>query len=252
MYNRTLCRLLLRTLAVLLVFLEVQAESFRYRDFNNTNGLVFNGAAFSSSCEDSQKGKEAKNHPAYAYQPNHGVEFSAADVFTRREGTDRIEEVTEEPSEESEGAYISAHTAGFGHRDTDHFDGFGDSTQVDCPVRLRLTPSAPYQRGSVWRTVGHHLIKGFTTEFEFQITDLSKTCSRVRDTSFSTRIYESCVVHGGDGFAFLIHADDNGTSALGLGGGQIGYGGMTNALAVEFDTRYNPDQVRSGTFCDGE
>ena len=42
---------------------------------------------------------------------------------------------------------------------------------------------------------------------------------------------------GGDGFAFVIQAQ--GSSALGGGGGFLGYDGITNCVAVEFDTWRN-------------
>lgn len=50
------------------------------------------------------------------------------------------------------------------------------------------------------------------------------------------------MVHGGDGFAFVIHLDPNETSTIGAGGEDMGYGGIRNAIVVEFDTWYNPWQ----------
>jgi hypothetical protein len=43
--------------------------------------------------------------------------------------------------------------------------------------------------------------------------------------------------HGGDGFAFVIQALNN--SALGGFSENLGYGGIMNSVAVEFDTWYN-------------
>ena len=48
--------------------------------------------------------------------------------------------------------------------------------------------------------------------------------------------HKSCRVHGGDGFAFVMHGDDTGTSAIGEPGNSLGFGGINNALAIEFDT----------------
>jgi hypothetical protein len=45
--------------------------------------------------------------------------------------------------------------------------------------------------------------------------------------------------HGGDGFAFVIQALNN--SVLGGHSENLGYGGIMNSVAVEFDTWYNPD-----------
>ena len=50
------------------------------------------------------------------------------------------------------------------------------------------------------------------------------------------------MVHGGDGFAFVIHLDPNATKTLGQPGEGLGYAGIRNSLVVEFDTWYNPSQ----------
>ena len=63
-------------------------------------------------------------------------------------------------------------------------------------------------------------------------------------------MYESCAVHGGDGFAFVIHRDRNETAAIGNPGRELGYGGIANSLAVEFDTWYNPDTNTTTTGVD--
>jgi len=51
----------------------------------------------------------------------------------------------------------------------------------------------------------------------------------------------SCAVHGGDGFAFVIHSDENGAMAIGGDGQELGYGGIANSLAIEFDMWTNVD-----------
>jgi hypothetical protein len=101
------------------------------------------------------------------------------------------------------------------------------------------------------------------------MTDLTRSCATVRDRSFSTMHHkvwrarvraasrvvvprahthtcaraarQSCMVHGADGFAFVLHGDSNETRTLGEGGEGMGYAGIRNAIAVEFDTWYNPD-----------
>ncbi|RHZ41774.1 hypothetical protein DYB26_005255 [Aphanomyces astaci] len=44
---------------------------------------------------------------------------------------------------------------------------------------------------------------------------------------------------GGDGFAFVIQ--NEGGASIGRGGNEVGYGGIRNAVSVEFDTTYNAD-----------
>jgi len=86
-------------------------------------------------------------------------------------------------------------------------------------------------------------LKEFDTIFSFQITNQSKTCSYHRDQTFSLKQYKSCSVHGGDGFSFVIHGDANDADALGDGAEQLGYGGLRNSIAIEFDvwTNTGPD-----------
>jgi hypothetical protein len=50
---------------------------------------------------------------------------------------------------------------------------------------------------------------------------------------------QNCLPHGGDGFAFVIQSLNN--SALGGSSENLGYGGIMNSVAVEFDTWYNYD-----------
>ena len=48
--------------------------------------------------------------------------------------------------------------------------------------------------------------------------------------------YSSCAVSGGDGFAFVLHRDAAGAEAVGSDGRGLGYAGIANSLAIEFDT----------------
>ena len=65
--------------------------------------------------------------------------------------------------------------------------------------------------------------------------DHSRTCSSHLSPTFGLSHHQSCVVHGGDGLAFVLHNDPAGDSALGGTGGDLGYGGISNGLAVELD-----------------
>ena len=90
--------------------------------------------------------------------------------------------------------------------------------------------------GSVWYEKRVPVLTGFETSFSFQITDHSRSCSEHLDPTLSAnRLHRSCAVPGGDGFAFVIHADGRDTAAIGHDGEDLGYGGMNNSLAIEFD-----------------
>jgi len=87
---------------------------------------------------------------------------------------------------------------------------------------LRLTPAAEGQAGSAWSDSKQPVQGGFTTSFTFRITDLGGV---------------EGLPPGADGLAFVVQNSSG--SALGGGGGGIGYDGIPNSLAVEFDTWQN-------------
>jgi uncharacterized repeat protein (TIGR01451 family) len=83
---------------------------------------------------------------------------------------------------------------------------------------LRLTDDVQSRVGTAWFNIKQPVAGGFTTTFTFQLT------------------------HAGfpaDGIAFVIQNSQAGLSAFGDGGGGIGYQGIPNSLAVEFDTYLN-------------
>jgi peptide-N4-(N-acetyl-beta-glucosaminyl)asparagine amidase len=78
---------------------------------------------------------------------------------------------------------------------------------------IRLTKALPDQRGGVYCKETIYLkdgLKGLEIEFAFRITDGNG----------------SPAINGADGFAFVIQAQ--GENALGLGGCELGFGGITN------------------------
>lgn len=103
----------------------------------------------------------------------------------------------------------------------------GSAASTGSPGVLRLTPATGGQSGAAYSktpiTLGANAT--FSTQFQFQFTDA-----------------------GGwdpaDGITFLLAADPTG---LGAGGVGIGYSGVPNSFAVEFDTYNNgdPDQNSS-------
>lgn len=89
--------------------------------------------------------------------------------------------------------------------------------------RLRLTSSSPNLTGSAYYNSLVNVQAGFTTQFQFQITD------------------PAGIAGGADGLTFIIQNSPSGATALGEGGGSIGYGGIPNSLVVEFDTYKNSE-----------
>lgn len=179
--------------------------------------------------------------PQFAYQERHGTadgisrgSVPPSEVHTEYAGSRETRTVeTDDPA--TTGAVRDA-LASFGHRDS-----YGTAPVGSCDVRARLTPSQPFKRGAIWRQQEAGIARGFDTEFTWQVTEHSRQCLTVKDAAFNGNLYSSCAVHGADGFAFVVHLDPNGTTALGAGGGGAGYAGLRRALAVEFDTSYNPE-----------
>lgn len=79
---------------------------------------------------------------------------------------------------------------------------------------LQLTSAAHLQAGAAWFVEKQHIQNGFETTFTFWISG-----------------------DGADGFAFVIQNYSD--SALGANGSGLGYQGVPNSLAVEFDTWRN-------------
>lgn len=87
---------------------------------------------------------------------------------------------------------------------------------------LRLTSATFFEKGAAWYPTKQNVQNSWETQFQFQISRMDN-------------------IHGGaDGFAFVIQ--NNSLSALSPTAGYIGYQGIPNSLAVEFDTFLNPNQ----------
>jgi hypothetical protein len=84
---------------------------------------------------------------------------------------------------------------------------------------IRLTTSGFDQKGAAWSTDTINVADGFTMSFGYQISE------QLGD--------------GGDGIAVVIQGV--GLAALGGVGGDLGYAGIPNSLAIEFDTFRNPE-----------
>ncbi|KAJ0401714.1 hypothetical protein ATCC90586_001507 [Pythium insidiosum] len=227
-----------RLVLAVAVSLAIARAQFVYYDFNGTTGLVLNGDAATSSCA-----RVARNE----YSDRTGTadvrEASLESVFHQR--LEQAVTETTETENPSTSARIAVESAATGHRDT-----FVQSDTARCAVRLRLTASQPRQLSSVWYAEELPVLQGFETRFTFQISDQSRRCLDVVDENFAVRHHRSCFVHGGDGFAFVVHSHPNKTATIGpsdpptarLGKrpqSQMGYAGVANSLAIEFDTWFN-------------
>lgn len=84
---------------------------------------------------------------------------------------------------------------------------------------LRVVPASSGQAGAAYSTTPVTLGSGnsFSTQFQFRITDPGG-------------------IDPADGITFVLSA---GSSGLGGAGGGIGYGGVNNSVAIEFDTYQN-------------
>lgn len=124
--------------------------------------------------------------------------------------------------------------------------GGGDSSPLrnslrpimPCGPALRLTSSVARQVGAAWYARPQNVEEGFTTTFRFRIANPSLRCGQMDDA------YTHCRSRGGDGLAFVIQGQS--PRALGAGGAGLGYTGIANSVAVEFDTFYNAELLEAG------
>jgi hypothetical protein len=100
---------------------------------------------------------------------------------------------------------------------------------------LRLTDADRYRIGTVWYDETVPVLDGFSTEFKF------------RFTSGNNFQCEDGSEPGADGIAFVIQ--NAGKAAIGYAGGGLGYEGMRNSLAIEFDT-YSNDSTQIEQYFD--
>ncbi len=127
--------LLVTFLLLLVLCCKVTLADFIYEDFNNTVGLVFNGAAASTDCNESSAFIENDSvNQASSKLQQHGS-TTTQDVFSTVE-TIQHNSLNDE---------IATHNAVFGHRTE-----FEVGTATGCSSRLRLTPSHPSKSGSIW------------------------------------------------------------------------------------------------------
>ena len=110
---------------------------------------------------------------------------------------------------------------------------------------LRVIDPVRNASGAVWYPQQQQVAQGFNVTFKFMITQPTVTCDYAESVSgafvqsLHTKLYEKCTTSGGDGFAFVIRDDSAsapGATDIGFDGPGLGYGGITNSIAFEFDT----------------
>ncbi|CAO3629270.1 unnamed protein product [Cunninghamella blakesleeana] len=106
----------------------------------------------------------------------------------------------------------------------DKFKLLGSSQHIEKDLLneacvIRLTPSKPSQAGGAFINDKVDISNGFEIEFGIRMTN---------DQG------------GADGLAFVLQANDH--PRLGEGGCELGYGGIPNSLAIEFDTYDSSDR----------
>ena len=116
-------------------------------------------------------------------------------------------------------------------RDTEALRLLGACNQT--AGRLRLTPSRPGQTGSAWYGAKQSVVGGFVTDFAFRLS-LDADQRHPGPCKLTEMDEALCSRRGGNGFAFVLQ--NAGEHSLGAGAESLGYGGIANALAVEFDT----------------
>ena len=88
-----------------------------------------------------------------------------------------------------------------------------NGTSVLNANSIRLTTTNIGEAGTAFYNTRLSLLSGFTTTFRYSISDSNE-------------------FGAADGLAFLISNDPAGAGALGTGGGDVGYGGLTNTFAI--------------------
>jgi len=101
-----------------------------------------------------------------------------------------------------------------------------------CLAVLRLTNSSLNSSGAAWTNFPIDIKSGFNVSFQFRISGKSPSCPILAGT------YSYCMIRGGHGFAFVMQ-NFGASSLLGDPAEGLGYAGLPNSVAVEFDTWYD-------------
>eukprot|EP00753_Platysulcus_tardus_P014246 PLAT4254.1.p1 GENE.PLAT4254.1~~PLAT4254.1.p1 ORF type:complete len:405 (+),score=169.26 PLAT4254.1:360-1574(+) len=98
-------------------------------------------------------------------------------------------------------------------------NGLTSKATLEDRVALRLVPSAQSVTGSAFRTLPLRGVVNMQTQFTFRLSEMEDG--------------------GGDGFAFVMQRES--PYVVGADSSGLGYAGITNGIAVEFDLYANKD-----------
>jgi len=102
------------------------------------------------------------------------------------------------------------------------------------PYAVQMTVPETNQAASMWFSVPQNVANGFNLWFQFRITPASPT-----PTADGLAFVIQNALGGGTDLKAKCDATGQGPTALGGDGGCMGYGGIPNSVALEFDTYDN-------------
>jgi hypothetical protein len=115
----------------------------------------------------------------------------------------------------------------------------------------QLTPGAGSQAGSLWFSVPQNVAGGFNAWFEFRMTPVAGSTFTADGIAF---VIQNAQGGAGTDASSGCSATGSGPTAVGGGGGCIGYSGIDNSVALEFDSYFNspydPEDQTHGYYYD--
>jgi hypothetical protein len=125
------------------------------------------------------------------------------------------------------------------------------SADSHCPytgsgthTTILMTPGASDQRATVWFSVPQKVLNGFTSYFAFRLTPCGSAtvCTGGASTGDGTADGITFMLQNASGYAGSGSGiSGSGPNIIGPAGGSMGYSGIDNSLAVEFDTFDNSE-----------
>ena len=135
-------RIKAQVVLIVLSRIHVSLSDFLFADFNRTTGLVFNGAARPTDCDEASDFVQSYDKP---YVPDDGTSSGFLYQHGHTATTEVFSTVRTVGRNSSDNDGIAIHEGVFGHRRE-----FDVGSTAGCSTRLRLTPSHPSKAGSVW------------------------------------------------------------------------------------------------------